>query len=119
MSQLDDKLSAILGNPQMMQQIMSLAQSMGASQPQEPKEPKEQPAQPPAPAIDPGLLQSLSAAASAGGVDQNQQALLSALSPFLSRERVSKLERAMRAAQIAGAASSFLSAGGLGKLTGR
>lgn len=116
MSQLDDKLSAILGNPQMMQQIMSLAQSMGASQPQEPK---EQPAQPPPPAIDPGLLQSLSAAASAGGVDQNQQALLSALSPFLSRERVNKLERAMRAAQIAGAASSFLSAGGLGKLTGR
>ena len=31
MSELEDKLGAILGNPQMMQQIMAMAQSMGGN----------------------------------------------------------------------------------------
>ena len=32
MSEMEDKLGAILNNPQMMQQIMSMAQAMGANQ---------------------------------------------------------------------------------------
>lgn len=118
MSELDDKLSAILGNPQMMQQIMSLAQSMGASQQTQPK-PSEAP--PPAgqPNFDPAVLQTMSRMAAGGNVDQKEQALLTALSPYLSQSRVNKLERAMRAAKIAGAASAFLGSGGLQKLTGR
>ena len=32
MSELDDKLNSILNNPQMMQQIMSLAQSMNGAE---------------------------------------------------------------------------------------
>jgi hypothetical protein len=53
------------------------------------------------------------------GTDSNQKALLQALSPYLSPHRVQKLERAMHAAKLAGAASGFLSAGGLQMLTGR
>lgn len=114
MSELEDKLGSVLANPQLMQQIMSMAQSLGSSQaPEEPKQPS-------APSLpDPQLMQSLAGIARQGSVTSNQQALLSALTPYLSRDRVSRLERAMRAAGMAGAASAFLSAGGLNLLSGR
>lgn len=114
MSELEDKLSAVLGNPQMMQQIMALANNLGAGQ-QEP--PKQEAA--PAVNIDPGMMNALAGMAAQGNVDSREQALLSALSPYLSQSRVQKLERAMRAAKIAGAASNFLGAGGLQSLLGR
>ena len=53
------------------------------------------------------------------GIDQNQQNLLSALSPYMSRDKVSKLENAMRAAKLARLASGFLGSGGLQLFTGR
>lgn len=115
MSELEEKLSSILGNPQMMQQIMSLAQTMGGGQSEQPRQPEPAPI----PNLDPALLKNLAGMASKGSVDPNQQALLTALSPYLSRDRISKLERAMQAARLAGAASAFLGAGGLQKLSGR
>lgn len=123
MSEMEEKLGQILSNPQMMQQIMSLAQAMSASQPQKQEPtPPPQPLQPTVPAIpdiDPNLLRSLSSMTRQGGIDQNQQALLKALSPYLSQNRVNKLERAMRAAKMAGLASAFLNSGGLQMLSGR
>ena len=123
MSEMEEKLGQILSNPQMMQQIMSLAQAMNASQPQKQEPtPPPQPLQPTVPAIpdiDPNLLRSLSNMTRQGGIDQNQQALLKALSPYLSQSRVNKLERAMRAAKMAGLASAFLNSGGLQMLSGR
>lgn len=120
MSEMEEKLGAILNNPQMMQQILSMAQSLGGAQAPAAETPKP-PEQPSAalPNLDPKMLQSLAGIARNNGVDQNQQALLQALTPFLSRERVGKLERAMRAARMAGAASTFLGAGGLQILSGR
>lgn len=120
MSEMEEKLASVLNNPQLMQQIMTMAQSLGAGQPPK-EEQKRQPENntPPLPNLDPRLLQSIAGFASQGGVDQNQQALLCALSPYLSQERVNKLERAMRAARMAGAASAFLNSGGLQLLTGR
>lgn len=123
MSEMEEKLGQILSNPQMMQQIMSLAQAMNASQlpKQEPPPPPKppQPTMPAIPDIDPNLLRSLSNMTRQGGIDQNQQALLKALSPYLSQSRVNKLERAMRAAKMAGLASAFLNSGGLQLLSGR
>lgn len=119
MSEMEEKLGAILNNPQMMQQILSMTQAMGGGQPKQEESRPPEPAPAPMPNFDPKLLQSLAGVAHQGGVDQNQQALLRALSPYLSRERVSKLERAMRAARMASAASAFLNAGGLQMLTGR
>lgn len=120
MSELEEKLGQVLSNPQMMQQIMSLAQSLGTSQPpkQEPT-PTPKPDNPSIPNLNPKLLQSLAGIAQQGGMDQNQQALLQALSPFLSHGRIHKLERAMQASRMAGAASAFLNAGGLQMLRGR
>lgn len=115
MSELEEKLGSLLNNPQLMQQILSMAQSLGNTPPPPPEpNPPEHP-----PVFDPALFQSLSRMAGQNRIDNNQQALLNALCPYLSRERVEKLERAMRAARLAGAASSFLNAGGLQMLSGR
>ena len=120
MSELEEKLGNVLNNPQLMQQILSMAQSLGNQEPAEPPRKEESPRkEEPAPVFDPALMQKLASLAGQNRVDGNQQALLAALCPYLSRERVGKLERAMRAARLAGAASSFLNAGGLNLLSGR
>ena len=117
MSEMEERLNAILGNPQLMQQITSMAQAMGGQAQNIQAEQQEQPAA--IPSFDPKLLQAMIQTMGQAGVDGNQKALLQALSPFLSRFRVQKLERAMQAARLAGAASVFLNAGGLQMLTGR
>lgn len=118
MSELEEKLNAVLGNPQMMQQIMALAQSMN--------QPSEQASQPSAPApvpasapIDMGLIQKLSGLAQQSKVDPNQQELLHALSHYVSHHRVEKLEKAMRAAKLTELASSLIGSGTLQGLLGR
>jgi hypothetical protein len=108
MSEMEEKLNSVLNNPQMMQQIMSMAQSLGA-QPQTEQPPKTDPM----PEIDLGMLQRLSGLASQGTIDQNQQSLLKALRPYLTRERIEQLEKAMRAAKMARMASGLLSSGAI------
>ena len=112
MSELEEKLGTLLSNPQLMQQIAAMAQAIGQSSPQ------QAPPQPKAPSA-PALLKSLSEMAQAGRIDREQQELLHALSPFLSQTRIGKLERAMRAAKMAGFASIFLKSGGLNLFGGR
>ena len=102
MEGMEDKLGAILGNPQMMQQIMAMAQTLGSSPPQE--TPKSQ--QPPG--IDPAMVQNMMGIIQGSGIDSNQRALLKALNPYLTRDRLERLERAMRAAKLANLASGFL-----------
>lgn len=119
MEQMEEKLGAILNNPQMMQQIMTMAQSLGQSSPAPDKQNATQETGSPLPEIDISMLQRLSGFAQNNGIDKQQRALLSALSPYLSRDRVSKLEKAMRAAKLAKFASSFLGSGGLQLLSGR
>ena len=104
MDELENKLGAILNNPEMMGKIMNLAQSFGNTQPEEPSAQQPQGF----PDIDMGLLQKLSGAARQGNIDQKQKSLLSALSPYVSSRRISKLERAMRAAKMANMAGIFL-----------
>ena len=122
MSEMEEKLASILGNPQMMQQIMSMAQAMGSSNPsEEQQEASPKPAQSDAPpsGLDLRTMQKLAGLTRQNGIDQNQQALLRALSPYISRERRAKLEKAIRAAKIARMASAFLNSGGLQMLSGR
>ena len=107
MDNMESQLSAILGNPQMMQQIMSIAQNFQT----------EPPAQPPPPEIGPELdlatIQKITSLIGKTGIDSHQSALLNALAPYLSGQRIQKLEKAMRAAKLAGVASAFL--GNLGR----
>lgn len=102
MEDMESKLGAILSNPQMMQQIMSIAQNFGS-------EPEPQP--PPSdtgPEIDFAMIQKLTSLIGKTGIDAQQKALLHALGPYLSDQRIRKLEKAMRAAKLAGMASVFL-----------
>lgn len=115
MAEMEDKINTVLNNPQLMQQILSMAQSLGQQQPH-PEQPKE-PSTPSLP--DTALLQKLSGLAASAGTDQDQKALLSALGPYLNRDRLRRLEKAMQAAKMAKLASSLLGSGALQSLTGR
>lgn len=105
MDNLEQQLGAVLGNPEMMEKIMAMAQALGTSSP-EPQEASPPP--PPMPDIDIGLLKKLSGLAGQGSIDQDQQALLKALGPYLTSRRIHKLENAMRAAKIARLAAATL-----------
>ena len=117
MSELEEKLGTILSNPQLMQQISAMAQALGQAPPEPPAPPPVTPQSPTLP--DPAMLQKVSGMLQAGRVDQEQQELLHALSPFLSQSRIGKLERAMRAAKMAGFASALLKSGGMNIFGGR
>ncbi|HAL88633.1 MAG TPA: hypothetical protein DFH97_04345 [Clostridiales bacterium] len=116
MSELEEKLGAMLSNPQLMQQISSLVQAMGQPSQAAPPPPPA-PSQPPEP--DFSQLQGLMNLVQQNRMDANEQALLSALSPYLSPWRMGKLERAMRATKMAGMASVLLRSDGLNLLGGR
>lgn len=117
MTEMEEKLGAILNNPQMMQTIMSMAQSLGQEHPSEDSVNTAPTSG--MPEMDFSMLQKLSTLAGQSGEDSQQKALLQALSPYLSDGRIHKLERAMRAARIAKVASAFVNSGGLQLLTGR
>lgn len=107
MNDLEQKLNEVISNPQMMQQLMAIAQSLGNNDPQQPV---ASAATPVSASIEPdlGMIQKVAGMASSTSVDPNQRALLRALSPYISRDRVGKLEKAMRAAKMAAFASSML-----------
>ncbi len=119
MSELDDKLNSILNNPQMMQQIMSLAQPMnGAEAAPPPSTPQQSPALFDAP-LDPSLLSKIAGLMQRSSINQDQAQLLKALRPYLSSQKLQKLERAMHAARMAGIASDVIGAQGQNPFSGR
>ena len=115
MSDFEEKLNAILSNPEAMGQVMQLAQSLDLSGGNAGAPPPQ--AQPPAPptessplsvpgdllgGIDPGMIRKLLpllGELQTGGNDQRLQ-LLYALRPFLKPERQDKVEQALRAAKM-------------------
>jgi len=120
MDNMQNQMSAILENPEMMQKIMEMAQSLGQSQPQQTEAQQQtQPGGFNIPDIDISMIQKLSGLAGQSNIDNNQRTLLNALIPYLSRERISKLEKAMRAAKMANMASTFLGKSGFSITSGR
>ena len=107
MDDMESKLGAILGNPEMMQKIMAFAQNFNQNDSNVKQPPREESASP-FPQFDPAMLQKLTGMAQGSKIDNNQQLLLKALRPYLHDRRISKLERAMRAARVAGMATAFL-----------
>ena len=102
MDNLESGLQSILSNPQMMEQIMSIAQNF-----------QSEPAPPPPqaeglPELDFATIQKITSLIGKTGIDSQQRALLQALRPYLSGQRIGKLEKAMRAAKLAGIATTFL-----------
>jgi len=105
MDDFESKLGQILGNPEMMGKIMAMAQNFGSQQEAPPEPPKQDS---PLPEIDFATIQKLTGLMGKAGMDREQKALLSALSPYISGARIQKLEKAMRAAKLAGVATAFL-----------
>ncbi len=121
MDDMQNQMNAILNDPDMMQKIMAMAQSLGdpSSEKQQPQLPKQENPGFSMPDIDFSMIQKLSGLAGQSSIDKNQRTLLNALTPYLARERISKLERAMRAAKLASMASAFFGNSGLQFHTGR
>lgn len=108
MDDFQDKLNSILGDPQMMSQIMNMAQSFTKTQ--EPTA-QEQPASSFTELpkdLDLGMMQKIASFAGKMGIDRDQQNLLHALRPYLSSQRIGKLEKAMRSAKIAAAVTGII-----------
>ncbi len=104
MDDLESKLGAMMADPNIMAQVQAMAQNLGMQLPQEN-------GQSSGGQLPPEAIQALSGLMSGGSTDPNQQNLLNALSPYLSKHHLSKLERAMRAAKMADVASNFLKSG--------
>ena len=118
MAQLEEQLNQILGNPQAMEQIMSLAQSLSGKQEEQASEPpaaepESEPAdQPPAESdtpsplsaldgLDPRLLRmGMGLLSEYSAQDDKKTALLAALKPFLKPERQEKMDQAVRIARL-------------------
>lgn len=125
MEEMEEKIGAVLNNPQLMQQIMAMAQAMGSQE----KSPQQQEHDPPPPpkqtqsilpeGIDLGSIQRIAGLAQRSQIDNNQRTLLRALRPYLSSDRITKLEKAMRAAKIAAVAGIALTPNGLNFNQGR
>ena len=106
MDDLEQKIGQILGDPDSMAQIMSIAKSLGVMQP-------EQSAQPEAGSMSDSLFSLeelgpiMEIVRRAGNTEQREAALLNALKPYCSAERQQRIDRAVRIArlsQLAGAA---------------
>lgn len=108
MGELDDKLGSLLNNPQMMQQIMTMAQQLGAQDgPGSGTAPGPAPGGMPTPA-DLEMIRRISSISRGSGLDPQQTHLLQALNPYLNNTRLHRLEQAMRAARLAETAFTAL-----------
>lgn len=116
MAEFDDKLNSILGNPEIMNQIMSMAgalnqqgQSPTPQQTSQAYAPPQQPAQSSGPLpFPPGAMQGMMEMLGNTQIDARQRGLIHALQGYLPADRLQKLEKAMQAAKIAKYASSAL-----------
>ena len=140
MGEFEEKLNALLSNPDALSQVMNLAQSLdlgGGSNGGPPSENGGAPPSPPSAAggpglgnlgdlaglgnllgqIDPKLIQRLLPLVgelSGGSGGDERPALLYALRPFLKRERRDKVERAVKAARLIHVGKKFLTSLGDG-----
>lgn len=115
MSEFEDKLQSILGNPDAMDQIMSIARSLtGNSSAPEAlascEEPDPEPPQSPMhgedpfsllSGVDPRILQiGMRLLSEYNSNDNRTAALLNALQPFVRQERYAKVDKAIQIAKL-------------------
>ena len=110
MEEMESKLGAILGNPDMMAQIMAMAQQLGGTSQAPPAPPPCHDAPLPE-GLDMAMIAKLAGMASSANIDKDQQTFLLALQPYLTSTRIQKLRKAMRAAKLASIASGLLGSG--------
>ena len=107
MAELGEQLTQMMQDPQIMQQVIAMAQSFGMNPPRPDGQAKTNPpsdAQPVSQTAQ-DMLQRMNQFAALPMLDSNQKGLLNALSPYLSKEKSQKLENAMAIAHLATLAS--------------
>lgn len=109
MNEFEEKLESILGNPQAMEQIMALAQSLGGSNPSTPPAEHKPEAAPSSSLpdglglgqVDPRILTGIvSLLSQSQSNDDDRVALLQALRPFVKEQRYAKLDKAIQIARL-------------------
>ncbi len=109
MSELDEKLNALLSDPESMAQVMQLAQqlsgTLGGQEPQETQAVKSEKTVTqssfPFDGIDPGMITRFLPLLKEFGKSNSQtMQLLYALRPFLKEEKQGKIERAAKLARM-------------------
>ena len=110
MAEFEDKLNAVLSNPELMGQILSMAGSLN-----------QQPSAPPPPPpsanfgsmpFDPGAMAAMLQMLKATQLEPRQRNLVQALRGFVPEDRLVRLEKAMQASLIAKFASAAMNQGG-------
>lgn len=104
MNEFEDRLNALLNDPGEMERFASFAKSVmgGAEQ-----------SNPALPELDPGLMSKISGVLSgADAKSSKDRKLLEAMRPYLSEKRRSKMDRAMKIAQLASIANAAALFGG-------
>ena len=107
MGEFEEKLDQILNNPQAMEQIMSIARSLGGSPPNPTDvRPEPNPCSTPIDSpgeggFDPELLTSIMSLLAQSQHGSNERiALLQALRPFVKEQRYAKLDKAIQIARF-------------------
>lgn len=110
MAQWEEKLGAILNNPQAMSQIMSIAQSLGGQEQEDasadavpPDTAPDAPPEPSAttPELDPKVMEvGMRALAAWQEPGDSRSALLLALRPLIKEERRSKVDKAIQITRL-------------------
>ena len=122
MEGFEEKLGQLLSNPDAMQQIMSLAQSLGGTQSPPPSSPAPPPNTAPPEVLGTNpeqLMRTVMQLTGKAKADPRQMALLQAIKPFLTAERAQTIDRAVRVAQISRMAGAALEQLGLPSQSGR
>ena len=109
MAEFEEKLQSILGNPELMGQIMTMAGAMNQQQQSPPPPPPQlQPGLP----FDPGAMAGMMQMLKATQLEPRQRQLIQALRGFVPDDRLLRLEKAMQASLIARFASTAMNQGG-------
>lgn len=109
MAEFEEKLQSILGNPELMGQIMSMAGAMNQQQQSPPPPPQQPTAGLP---FDPGAMAGMMQMLKATQLEPRQRQLIQALRGFVPDDRLVRLEKAMQASLIAKFASAAMNQGG-------
>ena len=108
MAEFEEKLQSILGNPELMGQIMTMAGAMN----QQPSPPPPPPQSAVGLPFDPGAMAGMMQMLQATQLEPRQRQLIQALRGFVPDDRLVRLEKAMQASLIAKFASAAMNQGG-------
>lgn len=112
MADLEQQLQAMLSNPELMNQLFSMAGSLGTSRNPPPSQPQSAPASAP---FDAGTVRNLMVLMKRTQLEPRQAELLRALENYLPADRIEKLRRAMLASKIARYAAGAFSESNQGR----